>query len=162
MPHNQSLHAPTKVANISRWSSGLSLTEVLVALVFLGVIVLLSLGLILPLRITRNANVETQALTYARSYMELVRTTWSNADKYQAQTWPDASSSNPDLKLPTGWSIDKSSTTVSNASSNTDTNFSSGTLKNLSDTLREVVVTTKAPAGSGIKDFTIKSYIARP
>jgi Tfp pilus assembly protein PilV len=162
MPHNQPLHAPIKFSNTSRRSLGLSLTEVLVALVFLGVIVLLSLGLILPLRITRNANVETQALTYARSYMELVRTTWSNADKYQALTWPDASSANPDLKLPTGWSIDRSSSVISNAATSTDANFSSGALKTLSDTLREVTVTAKAPTGSGIKDFTIKSYIARP
>ena len=153
-------------------SRGLSLIEVLVALAMLGAVILVSAGLIIPLRVTRDSNVETQALTYARSYIELVRQWWLDPNKYEASplnvtmdpVWPvvlDTTIGTADLRLPTGWTLTKTATirTVSGLYSNANSSFATTTtLRRFRDTLRDVTITVSPSNGS--KSVTISTVIA--
>ena len=54
----------------------------MVALALLGVIGLIAGGFLLPLRLSRTSNVETQGLSLARSYLELVKNRWQVLEAY--------------------------------------------------------------------------------
>ena len=81
--------------------SGLTLIEIMVALALLGIIGLIAGGFLLPLRLTRTSNVETQALSLARSYLELVKNRWQALPDY-CNTGDDLTGT---LQAPQGWSI---------------------------------------------------------
>jgi Tfp pilus assembly protein PilV len=155
---------------------GLSLVEVLVSLLLLGGVIILSLGIVIPLRVTKTSAVETQALSLARSYIELVRTRWSDENFYagsdaasddgKATTlvrgrWPKAATASPyDLKLPTGWTLERSAVTQSTVSTANTTKLA-GDLIGYTDTLRRVTVKISPPTGTG-EPVTISTYITRP
>jgi prepilin-type N-terminal cleavage/methylation domain-containing protein len=87
--------------------AGFSIVEVLVSLVLLGVLVLVTTGFLTPLRLTRNSALQSSALSYARSYMELAKSKWqSDASAFQANQLADGGSDGtPDgilLKYPAG------------------------------------------------------------
>jgi type II secretory pathway pseudopilin PulG len=151
-------------------SRGLSLVEVLVALVMLGAVILVSAGLILPLSVTRDSNTETQALTYARSYIELVRQWWLEPAKFEASpsdgavnpVWPTAgSAAGNDLRLPTGWTLTKTATIRAGSGrySDANSNFAaSSALRRYRDTLRDVTITINP--NNGAKSIAVSTVIA--
>jgi prepilin-type N-terminal cleavage/methylation domain-containing protein len=144
-----------------RKTSGLTIIEVLVSLVLLGVLVLIASGLVIPLRLTRDSGVQTQALTYGRSYLELVKSLWLEPLKYTAVTLPKITGTTPDIKLPSGWTI---TPTINRFTSPTTELPQFGTtavasMQFYKDTLREVIITVKSPDE---KTTTLRTIIARP
>jgi prepilin-type N-terminal cleavage/methylation domain-containing protein len=169
----QTLQAARSKSNNRR--AGFSLVELLISLVILGVVVLLSLGLTIPLRLTRTSNLESQALNFSKSYLELVKVLWLQPNKYgpdiatvntdfNATTpsyWPKINGTGYDLKLPTGWTMTATVTSANNASA-VAAPFASVALKNLSDTLRLVKITATPPTNSGANPVTLTTLITRP
>jgi type II secretory pathway pseudopilin PulG len=93
-------------------SAGLTLIEVLVSLGIVGLIAITVGYFTLPLNLTRKSNVETQALTIARTYMEIIKGRWSdiNDTGFNAMTGlPTVSDVNSaivtDIKIPVGWTL---------------------------------------------------------
>jgi prepilin-type N-terminal cleavage/methylation domain-containing protein len=154
--------AKQHVSNLKhRKTSGLTIIEVLVSLILLGVLVLIASGLVIPLRLTRDSGIETQALTYGRSYMELVKSLWLEPSKYNAITLPVISGSSASIKIPSGWTV---TPTVNRFTSPTTElpqfgNTAVESMRAYKDTLREVVVTVTPPNGKAI---TLRTIIARP
>jgi type II secretory pathway pseudopilin PulG len=93
-------------------SAGLTLVEILVSLGIVSLIAITVGYFTLPLNLTRKSNVETQALTIARTYMEIVKGRWSDindagyATKTGLPTVSDVNSATvTDIKIPVGWSV---------------------------------------------------------
>ncbi len=93
--------------------SGFSLVELLVAIAIMGVIGLVAGGLIIPLSLTRSTNRETQSVSFARSYIELVKIRWldrsafTNAAQANEYNLPSAdSTAGSDIILPPGWILE--------------------------------------------------------
>jgi prepilin-type N-terminal cleavage/methylation domain-containing protein len=131
---------------------GLTLIEMMVALVLVGILGLISGGFILPMKMNRDSNAQAQALSYARSYLEMVKGRWLDATVYKNKTlptWKVKGASTPataDIEVPNGWEI-----SVPEAASTTawaDTN-----------NIRMVTVKIKIPNQA---DFTLSSQITRP
>lgn len=117
-------------------NKGFTLIEVLVAIVLLSTVILITTGFLLPLQLTRDSTVETTALTYGRSYLELVKIRWSNASGYNAPTANlptfSVNSSSADIKMATGWDLANNSSTWA-----------------VTDNIRTVTVILKPPKKSG-------------
>jgi prepilin-type N-terminal cleavage/methylation domain-containing protein len=155
--------------------AGFSLVELLISLVILGVVVLLSLGLTIPLRLTRTSNLESQALNYTKSYIELVKVLWLQPNKYGPSIaavnsdfstttpsyWPKVNGTGYAIQLPTNWSISAVVTSANNPSASA-TQFTSAALINLADTLRLVKITVTPPTNSGAKPVSLTTLITRP
>ena len=127
-------------------SSGFSLIEVLVALALLGVLGVVAGGFMVPLRLSQQSAQESQALAYGRTFIEVLRSRWSDESKYKAMSVPSTSTDNPvptkpDIEVATGWNIS------SNASSWT-----------ADQTTRNVLVTINSPTG---KSITLTTQITR-
>jgi prepilin-type N-terminal cleavage/methylation domain-containing protein len=146
---------------------GLTLVEVLVALVMVAALILVAAGLLVPLQITRKSSADTQALTYARSYLELVRQLWLDRTKYESSptnttinpVWPTFGDTSGDLRIPTGWTLTRTAVIKTN-SLYSDANSSFSTTSNLPrlrDTLREVTVVV-TPTNS--PSVTLRTLIA--
>jgi prepilin-type N-terminal cleavage/methylation domain-containing protein len=140
---------------------GLTIVEVLVALVLLGALVLVSAGLLIPLQVTRKSNLDTQALSYARSYLELVRQLWLDPTKYESTptntsvnpSWPTwGTTSGFSLRLPVGWSLARTAVIKTRPMYTTSvSNFSTtSNLPRLRDTLREVTITVTPVGGPSV------------
>jgi prepilin-type N-terminal cleavage/methylation domain-containing protein len=128
------------------YKQGLTIVEVLVALVLLGVLGLISLGIVLPLRLNRDAGLSSQATGFARSYLELVKSRWLDLPSYNAFSLPNVctvTASNCDLVISTGWTVG-----VINNSTWTAT-----------DNLRPVTVQVKQPDGGVLQ---LSTLVARP
>jgi prepilin-type N-terminal cleavage/methylation domain-containing protein len=106
---------------LSKRRAGFTLIEILVSLVLVGVLILITSSLILPLRITRASSVETQAVAFAQSYIELVKSRWQVATAFEAgaNTTGDLlpvvdSTTTADIRIPDGWvfEVDKSGWTA--------------------------------------------------
>ncbi len=63
-------------------TNGFTLIEILVALVLLGILGVVASGFLLPLRINRDSSQESQALTYARSYIEVLKSRWLDRNTF--------------------------------------------------------------------------------
>jgi prepilin-type N-terminal cleavage/methylation domain-containing protein len=116
-------------------SNGFSLIEVLAALALLGVLGVIAGGFMVPLKLSQQSSQESQALAYGRTFIEILKSRWTNEATYKAMTVPSASTDNPvpakpDIEVAAGWTI----------SSNT----SSWTAD---QTTRNVVVTINSPNG---------------
>ena len=70
-----------KIPNVR--TTGFTLIEILVALVLLGVLGVVASGFLLPLRINRDSSQESQALTYARSYVEVLKARWLDRNTFE-------------------------------------------------------------------------------
>jgi prepilin-type N-terminal cleavage/methylation domain-containing protein len=131
---------------------GFTLIEMMVALVLVGLLGLIGSGFLLPLQMNRKSNSQAQALSYARSYLEIVKGRWLDTTLYKNKTlptWKIKGTSTPataDIEVPEGWEI-----SVPEASSSTAWADS----KNI----RTVTVKIKIPHQS---DFTLSSQITRP
>ncbi len=147
---------------------GLTLVEILVALVMLAALILVAAGLLVPLQLTRTSSNDTQALTYARSYLELVRQRWLDPAKYEKTPtntsidpeWPTSGTTTAqDLRLPSGWILTKSAVVrVNSAYTDGLISFStSSNLPRLRDTLREVTVEVKPANGPSVTLSTLIS-----
>jgi prepilin-type N-terminal cleavage/methylation domain-containing protein len=93
-----------------RPQNGFTLIEVIVALALVSVLGIVATGFLVPLKITRQSAAETQAMTYAHSYLETLKTKWLTTAEYQGMTQPSLSTDNPtpaipDLTVDTGWTI---------------------------------------------------------
>jgi prepilin-type N-terminal cleavage/methylation domain-containing protein len=64
-------------------ANGFTLIEILVALVLLGILGVVASGFLLPLRINRDSSQESQALTYARSYVEVLKSRWLDRNTFE-------------------------------------------------------------------------------
>ena len=65
-----------------RAAAGLTIVEVLVALAVMAFTVSLFGYFLNPLRMTRQSQLETQAVSFARSYLEVVRSDWQDDCQY--------------------------------------------------------------------------------
>jgi type II secretory pathway pseudopilin PulG len=134
---------------------GLTLVEILVALLLLSTVALVAGGFVLPLRLSADSQRETQAVTLARSYLELVKVRWLNSGNFgSSPSWglPTVSSTatNVDIELPANWTL-----TVASGFGTTPTPWTT------TDTLRTIVVTVR-PAGNASKPVVLSTLIARP
>jgi prepilin-type N-terminal cleavage/methylation domain-containing protein len=135
-----------------KYQRGFTLVEMLVSLVLVGVLGLIGSGFLLPMQMNHQSNSQAQALSYARSYLEMVKGRWLDATLYKNKTlptWKVKGASTPataDIEVPTDWEI-----TIPEASSSTAWADS----KNI----RTVTVKIKIPNQS---DFTLSSQITRP
>ncbi|MEY4529319.1 MAG: hypothetical protein RLZZ156_40 [Deinococcota bacterium] len=115
---------------------GFSIIEVLVAILLLSTVILVGTGFVLPLQVTKNSALETTALAYGRSYLELLKVRWSDTAAYNLPTTnlPTVSTdgTNADIKMSGGWQILPNSTTW-----------------NVADNIRTVTITVKPPQNSG-------------
>ena len=85
---------------------GFTIVEILVALMLLGVLGMVALGMVLPLRVNRDTNLETRATAYARSYLELVKGRWLTSTVYEAGTLPTTCTIGTcDLLLEARWDV---------------------------------------------------------
>jgi type II secretory pathway pseudopilin PulG len=136
---------------LKKTKMGLTLIEVLVSLALLGAVIFIVSGFILPLRVTRDSQVESNAVTYARSYIELVKVRWLNRDAFINATLPTAgASAASEIKLPQGWNID----VALRESGASATPLSA-------DTLRPVIVTVK-PSSDQKTWVKLSTLIAKP
>ncbi len=93
---------------------GFTLVEVLVALMLVGVLGMVALGMVLPLRLNRDTNLETRATAYARSYLELVKGRWLTSSAYALRTLPTTCTTGScDLLLEARWTVTVPPTLVS-------------------------------------------------
>jgi prepilin-type N-terminal cleavage/methylation domain-containing protein len=133
---------------VAVYKQGLTLVEVLVALVLLGVLGLISLGIVLPLRLNRDANLDTQATGLARSYLELVKTRWLDLPTFNALTLPNVCTTAAptcDLVINTGWTVEVPATVVTGWAA--------------TDNLRTVTVLVRQPGGNVVE---LSTLVARP
>ncbi len=130
---------------------GFTLVEMLVSLVLLGVVLLVTSGLVLPLRLTKTASNETAGAAVAQSYLELLKSKWLDDTNYTNIVLPlvcpksDTTTLGCDIRVEDGWEL-KIKTTVSTAWTATQT-------------LRPVVVEVTMKDGSVIPFSTL---VARP
>jgi prepilin-type N-terminal cleavage/methylation domain-containing protein len=131
--------------------AGFTLIEVLVSLALLGTVIFIVSGFILPLRLTRSSQIESNAVTYARSYIELVKVRWLNRDAFVNATLPTVGTgAASEIKLPEGWNL------------NVELREPGASLTVLSaDTLRPVIVTVK-PSSDQKTWVKLSTFIARP
>jgi prepilin-type N-terminal cleavage/methylation domain-containing protein len=136
-------------------SHGFTLIEILVSLALLGILGLVASGFVLPLKITRDSSQESQALTYARSYVEILKSRWLDKNAFENKDAAGAllspvtygapvagTTATADIKLPDStWKL------VTNASS-----WAPG------DTLRTVEVKVTPPNGKVYRIFTMVSH----
>jgi prepilin-type N-terminal cleavage/methylation domain-containing protein len=131
---------------------GFTLIEMMVALVLVGVLGLIGGGFLIPMKMSRDANAQSQSLSYARSYLEMIKGRWLDATFYKNKTLPTVKikgASTPvtaDIEVPTGWTI--SVVEASNATAWADAN-----------NIRTVTVKVSSP---NQPDFTLSSQITRP
>ena len=136
----------------SKPKSGFTLIEILISLVLVGLLILITSSLILPLRLTRSSNIETQAVAFGQSYIELIKSRWQVQSNFIAgeALLPKASSSPspaPEILLPAGWTL------VVDGASSWTTN----------DTIRIVKVIVKPIGTTKISEWiVITTKITRP
>ena len=145
MMHQQPFASkPLRPSQHSRRSQGgFTLIEMIVSLGLISLVGVVAGGFLLPLRLTRQANTETQGLSYARSYLEALKTGWVTSAGYKPAN--QATSARPvvaydtdtaavraaaDVVLPDSWTAALAITPSTN------------------DTYRSVTVTI-TPPGSG-------------
>jgi prepilin-type N-terminal cleavage/methylation domain-containing protein len=133
-------------------NSGLTLIEVLVSLVLVGMLGFVASGLLVPLKLTRTTSIEAQSTALARSYLELVKGRWLDDAKYSDPnnnlpiTCATGSSTSPcDLKIPTDWTLGIDAT-VKTAWVNTER-------------IRTVTVVVKAPNNPAV---TFSTLVTKP
>lgn len=89
--------------------SGFTIIEILISLVLISALVLVLSNLLVPLSLTRASNIQTQATSFARSYIELVKARWQVRSSFNngKASLPVASdtSGTADIKLPAGWAL---------------------------------------------------------
>ncbi len=96
--------------------NGFTLVEMLVSLVLLGVVLLITSGLVLPLRLTRTASQETTGAAIAQSYLELLKSKWLDETGYNNIILPvvcskaDTTTVGCDIRIENGWSLQIKST----------------------------------------------------
>ena len=95
--------------NASR-RQGFTLIEMLVALALVGVLGVVATGFLAPFQISRRSALESQATSYARSYLELVKGRWLNAGNFGNRNLPQtcaltSTATDCDLKLSSDWSV---------------------------------------------------------
>ena len=88
-----------------RRAAGFSLIEMMVALVLAALVGTVAMGLLTPLRATRASASETQALTYARSYAELLKARWLRADAFNRADVPRLEGADAEVKVPAPWAL---------------------------------------------------------
>jgi prepilin-type N-terminal cleavage/methylation domain-containing protein len=131
--------------------NGFTLIEMLVSLVLLGVVLLVTSGLVLPLQLTRTASNETTGAAVAQSYLELVKNKWLNENSYTNMVLPvtclksDITTVGCDIRVDSGWTLNIKPT-VSSAWTSVQT-------------LRSVVVEVTMPDG---KIIPFSTLVARP
>lgn len=90
---------------------GFTLVEMLVSLVLLGVVLLVTSGLVLPLRLTKTASNETTGAAVAQSYLELLKSKWLDDTNYTNMVLPlvctktDTTTIGCDIRIDTGWTL---------------------------------------------------------
>jgi prepilin-type N-terminal cleavage/methylation domain-containing protein len=139
----------------ARKSTGFTLVEMMVALGLLGVLGVVAGGFLLPMRMTSRTSNQSSGLTYARSYLEMVKNRWLELPTFKSATAPMvrvAPSTTPtvyDIEIPSGWTA----TLTCRLSSNTATACDEG------DQLRAVTVTLTIPNQADVK---LSTLISRP
>jgi type II secretory pathway pseudopilin PulG len=91
--------------------TGLTLVEVLVSVVILGLVGVISIGFIVPLRATRESGRESQALGIARTYIETTKARWQDPKTYRDTTndygLPTVgTAASDDIILPSNWTLE--------------------------------------------------------
>jgi prepilin-type N-terminal cleavage/methylation domain-containing protein len=140
---NKARFHPSKV----KIQKGFTLIEVLVSMVLLTMVVFLASGLVLPLKLTKTTGVESQAVNYGRSYLEVVKARWQSQAAYISSSFglPVAdSTATADVKIPSGWSVSVDTSTWTT-----------------SDTIRTVEVVVK-PSSDTKTWIKLLSRITRP
>jgi prepilin-type N-terminal cleavage/methylation domain-containing protein len=129
---------------------GFTLIEMMVALVLVGVLGVIGSGFLLPLQMNRQSNSQSQALSYARSYLEIVKGRWLDATAYKNKilpTWKvQGTTGSADIEVPKDWEI--SVPEAADATAWED-----------SKNIRTVTVQIKIPKQAS---FTLSSQITRP
>jgi prepilin-type N-terminal cleavage/methylation domain-containing protein len=150
----------TKPLAHRRSQRGFTLIELIVSLGLISLVGVVAGGFLLPLRLTRQSNLETQGLTYARSYMEALKTRWINKSGYKPgnhltsdrpvvayDTDTSAIQNAADVVVPASWTY---TTTI------TPSTTTSGTVTTVSDVYRTVKVTVKPPGDQGTVVLTTR------
>ena len=144
---------PARKFQTRKFQKGFTLVEMMVALVLVGVLGLIGGGFLLPLKMSRDANAQSQALSYARSYLEIIKGRWLDANVYKNKTlptWKEIGATTPataDIEVPVGWEIvvpEAAATSTAWASTNN---------------IRTVTIKITSP---NQPDFTLSSQITRP
>jgi prepilin-type N-terminal cleavage/methylation domain-containing protein len=136
-------------------SKGFTLVEMMVALGLLGILGVVAGGFLLPMRMTSRTNNQSSGLTYARSYLEMVKNRWLELSTFKAITAPAirvAPNTTPtvyDIEIPSGWTATLTCSLASNATIACDEG----------DQLRTVTVTITVPNQSSVK---LSTLISRP
>jgi prepilin-type N-terminal cleavage/methylation domain-containing protein len=129
---------------------GFTLIEMMVALVLVGLLGVIGSGFLLPMQMNRQSNSQSQALSYARSYLEIVKGRWLDATAYKKKTLPtwkvQGATGSADIEVPKDWEI--SVPEAADATAWED-----------SKNIRTVTVKIKIPNQG---NFTLSSQITRP
>jgi prepilin-type N-terminal cleavage/methylation domain-containing protein len=78
---------------------GFTLVEMMVAIFMVAVAVLMFSYFMNPLRLSRDSQIETQALATARTYLDNLRASWQNDCNYVAATLPPTPTNVSNLRL---------------------------------------------------------------
>jgi prepilin-type N-terminal cleavage/methylation domain-containing protein len=139
-------------AQRARKSRGFSLIEMMVALSLVGILGVVAGGFLLPLRLNGTSAKESQALTYAKSYLEITKNRWLDINEYRKgkEGLPvvrkvGQTTTPYDLEIPSDWTME-----VSEVLANT---WLDG------DQIRNISVTFKAPSQPDLK---LSTQISRP
>jgi prepilin-type N-terminal cleavage/methylation domain-containing protein len=129
---------------------GMTLVEVLVALVILGITILLFSPFITSLGNNRKATEQTTTLAYARNYLDGLRVAWQRLEGYQTLSLAAPDNPPPSYKL---------EVTIQNDDGNTNFSFPNGSS---SDDLSPFGNVTLTFTDEDDKTVTLVTQIARP
>jgi prepilin-type N-terminal cleavage/methylation domain-containing protein len=130
--------------------SGMTLVEILVALVIIGLTIMLFGSFVTSLQSTRTAREQTTALAYARNYLETLRSKWQTLEGYQ--TLSLATPDNP----PSSYEL---AVEIQNNNGNTIFSYPGGSSSDDLSPLRNVMLTF---TDEDDKTVTLVTQIARP
>lgn len=134
----------------NKHKKGFTIVELLVAITLLGVVALVATGFVIPLQVTRGSAIESQAVSYARTYIELVKSRWTDADTFRNSSgWglpTVGTAATNDIVVPDGWTITVANTTAWTATQN----------------VRTLTITVTPATSTGGNPLTISTIIASP
>jgi prepilin-type N-terminal cleavage/methylation domain-containing protein len=129
---------------------GMTLIEILVALVILGITIMLFGSFVTSLQSDKKATEQTTALAYARNYLEGLRSKWQTLEGYQklSLATPDNPPPNYELEV-----------TIQNDAGDTIFSFPSGSSSSDLSPLRNITLTFTDEED---KTVTLGTQLARP
>lgn len=137
-------------AQTTQKTRGMTLIEILVALVILGITIMLFGSFVTSLQSNKKATEQSTALAYARNYLETLRVKWQTLEGYQTLSLATPTAPPPSYDL---------NVQIQNGDGDTVFSFPSGSSSDDLSPLRNVTLTFTDEED---KTVTLVTQLARP